>query len=256
MPTTASNAFDADILRATALVDLAQGLPDVSDAQRLISANIHRRHLDESQRANIAAKLANIGHGTVGGGHDRQSGKSADLVSQEEAAKLLNVSERLVRDAKAIQKASPERSARIDAGEITVSRAKKEMKAGAKRKALTEAQETIGLEARKSIASVCSCAEKHLRSLAYIQGSEQLLLNLDSFDIEIIEMNQTERLLSLATDIADSVGKTLDEFVSVTDAELQEIVGETFLLVDATILTALRDVARKSLAAKNGGEKS
>jgi len=57
----------------------------------------------------VAATVANIGHGIIGGGHDRQSGKSAGLVSQLEAASMLNVSERLVRDAPIQDKGSRKR---------------------------------------------------------------------------------------------------------------------------------------------------
>lgn len=48
----------------------------------------------------VAASIANINHGAVGGGHDRQSGKIAGLIAQPEAAAMLNVSERLLRKSK------------------------------------------------------------------------------------------------------------------------------------------------------------
>ena len=62
----------------------------------VISKNLHRRHLDTSQRAMIAAELANHRHGG-----DRRSDQAATLplVSQGEAARLMNVSARSVRDA-------------------------------------------------------------------------------------------------------------------------------------------------------------
>ena len=51
----------------------------------VISLNLHRRHLTESQRAAVAAKLANIQHGG-----DRRSDQAANLpvegVSQAQAA--------------------------------------------------------------------------------------------------------------------------------------------------------------------------
>jgi hypothetical protein len=59
--------------------------------------NLKRRHLNESQRAMIAAKIANMHQGQ----HDN---KPANLpVSQTQAAELLNVSERTVRSAKSVQ---------------------------------------------------------------------------------------------------------------------------------------------------------
>jgi phage N-6-adenine-methyltransferase len=91
----------------------------------IISANLHRRHLTESQRAMVAAKLANMKHGG-----DRKSDQAASLpvVSQSEAATLLNVSERSVRDAKLIARESPELAAQVASGEKTVHAAKQELR--------------------------------------------------------------------------------------------------------------------------------
>lgn len=57
----------------------------------VVSLNLHRRHLSESQRGMVAAKLANMpAH--------RPSDNSANLqTSQADAAKLLNVSTRTVK---------------------------------------------------------------------------------------------------------------------------------------------------------------
>lgn len=85
--------------------------------------NLHRRHLTESQRAMAAAKIATATHGG-----DRKSDQAANLpldiphVSQAKAAELLNVSERTVRAAKAVQaNGTPELIEAVDAGEVTVS---------------------------------------------------------------------------------------------------------------------------------------
>src|SRR5262249_17472846 len=65
-----------------------------------VSLNLRRRHLDESQRAMVAAKLAILGHGG-----DRSSSKFAacSVPTQGEAAALLNISERSVRSAREVQ---------------------------------------------------------------------------------------------------------------------------------------------------------
>lgn len=62
----------------------------------VVSLNLRRRHLDESQRGLVSAKLATLGDG------QRQVGKFADVPTQAEAAALLNVSERTVRTARVV----------------------------------------------------------------------------------------------------------------------------------------------------------
>lgn len=58
-----------------------------------MSENINRRHLNESQRALVAAKIANLEHG--------QRATGADLrispITQDRAAAMLNVGKRSVR---------------------------------------------------------------------------------------------------------------------------------------------------------------
>lgn len=60
----------------------------------VLSMNVHRRHLSTSQRAYIAAQLA-----TLKDGQNRSSANLRTSISQPEAAKLLNVSERSVQTA-------------------------------------------------------------------------------------------------------------------------------------------------------------
>lgn len=92
-----------------------------------ISRNLHRRHLSESQRASVAAKLANMPRG-------RPSEKGANLplcaeseaapVTVARAAEMLNVSERSVKSARKVQeRGAPELVAAVDAGEVSVSAA-------------------------------------------------------------------------------------------------------------------------------------
>ena len=93
----------------------------------VISLNLKRRHLNESQRGMIAAKIANMSHGG-----DRKSDQAANLplekVSQSNAAKLLNVSERGIRDAKEIIRKAPEKVKDIESGKKTIHQVKREMR--------------------------------------------------------------------------------------------------------------------------------
>lgn len=101
---------------------------DFTDREALafvVSTNLHRRHLTESQRADIAAKIANTKVG-------KPKSNSANLpnndtaVTQAEAAELMNVSTRSVTAAKKVHEhGTPELQAALSSGEVKVSRAAK-----------------------------------------------------------------------------------------------------------------------------------
>jgi len=90
-----------------------------------ISLNLKRRHLNESQRAMVAAKLASMpAHRPPS--KEPPNDKSANLptfpMSQPAAATMLNVSERLLRLAKVVQQgAAPELVAAVEQGRLAVS---------------------------------------------------------------------------------------------------------------------------------------
>lgn len=69
----------------------------------VISLNLHRRHLSESQRAMVAAKLANLAHGQRA---DTPIGVSA--VTQQSAADMLNVGHRSVQRAREVLQDAPQ----------------------------------------------------------------------------------------------------------------------------------------------------
>lgn len=89
----------------------------------VVSLNLHRRHLSESQRAMVAAKLATMQHGG-----DRKSDQDANLhldrVSRTEAADLLQVSPRSVANARVVYTdGAPELVAAVERGDVAVSAA-------------------------------------------------------------------------------------------------------------------------------------
>ena len=85
----------------------------------VLSKNLHRRHLNESQRAMVAARLAKLDRG-------RPSNASSEAISQPDAAKLLNVSRSTVQRAAMVRdNAAPELAARVERGEMPVSLAAK-----------------------------------------------------------------------------------------------------------------------------------
>ena len=92
----------------------------------VVSLNLTRRHLSESQRDMVAAKLANkpAGNSTGNNQYKRNSAnlQSSKIMSVTDAAKLMNVSERSVYHAKKIQsKGIPELISKVEAGDIKVS---------------------------------------------------------------------------------------------------------------------------------------
>lgn len=88
----------------------------------VVSLNLHRRHLNESQRAVVAARISNLpAH--------RPSDKSADSrTSQPQAAALLNISERSIQDVKRLEREAPELLPQVESGVITLNAAIGEIK--------------------------------------------------------------------------------------------------------------------------------
>lgn len=103
----------------------------------VISHNLHRRHLTESQRASIAARVANMPRGA--NQHDRasanlqtldqlplseQAAPRPPLTSTADAAKMLNVSPRSVADARKVhERGAPDLVQAVDEGRVRVSTA-------------------------------------------------------------------------------------------------------------------------------------
>lgn len=85
----------------------------------VVSKNLKRRHLNESQRAMVAARLATMGQGER---TDLQPSATLPKVAQPQAAALMNVSDRLLRSAKTVQKNGAQALVRaIEQGRLSVS---------------------------------------------------------------------------------------------------------------------------------------
>jgi N6-adenosine-specific RNA methylase IME4/ParB-like chromosome segregation protein Spo0J len=88
----------------------------------VMSENLRRRHLDESQRAMVAARLANMQRTDTLNRGSRSATLPNGAISQADAAEMLNVSTRAVTGAKAVQdKATPALIQAVDRGDIAVS---------------------------------------------------------------------------------------------------------------------------------------
>lgn len=85
----------------------------------VIAKNLARRHLSESQRGMVAAKLAKLPKGT-----NQHTAGPANLPTQTQAAEMLNVSERTLRTAKVVEEqGAPELVAAVESGQVSVSAA-------------------------------------------------------------------------------------------------------------------------------------
>jgi len=84
----------------------------------VVSLNLHRRHLDESQRAIVAGRLANLRRG------ERADRSIEPSTTQANAAELLNVSVPSVKRAREVlDHGAPELVAAVERGEVSVSAA-------------------------------------------------------------------------------------------------------------------------------------
>lgn len=91
--------------------------------QNCFNWGISRRHLTESQRSMVAAKIAKLPRGG-----DRRSDQAENLPlgpSQTQAAEMLNVSDRSIRTAKRVQeRGAPELVSAVESGAVSVSAAR------------------------------------------------------------------------------------------------------------------------------------
>ena len=101
-------------------------VPDDTELSALvISLNLHRRHLSESQRAMVAARLATLAPGRpIANPANLPVSQTHGTLTQVQAADALKVSERLVRHAKQVQTSgAPELARAVDSGALAVSTA-------------------------------------------------------------------------------------------------------------------------------------
>lgn len=91
----------------------------------VVSLNLKRRHLTESQRAMVAAKIAKMTHGGDRGANQHGTRQEANLpvaTTNIQAAAILNVSERSIKTAKHVQEhGTPELVKAVETGKVSVS---------------------------------------------------------------------------------------------------------------------------------------
>jgi len=114
--------------RACAAIGRKPETVDMSDMSErdavrfVISTNVHRRHLSESQRAMITSELAKMERADTLR-QNTDASNEATVMTQDEAAELMNVSRSSVQRARTVAKAGKDLAERVISGEITVNRA-------------------------------------------------------------------------------------------------------------------------------------
>lgn len=97
-------------------------LTDEEARDLIVSLNLHRRHLSTTQRAAIAADMANLKQGGT------QPADLPDAVSQAEAAKVMRVGERTARMAAKVRREDPALYEEMKTDAITVHAADQKLK--------------------------------------------------------------------------------------------------------------------------------
>lgn len=97
----------------------------------VVSRNLHRRHLSESQQAACAAEMANMTKADAG---RRGAAATANLqlpkdgmATQSQAAEMFNISPRIVASAKKVQRKSKKLFEQVKTGKITINKAVKKI---------------------------------------------------------------------------------------------------------------------------------
>ena len=99
----------------------------------VVSLNLHRRHLSESQRSMVAAQIANLKHGQRADYREERAEFeiSNSAVTVRQAAEMLNVSPASVVNArKVMQEGTPEEIEAVKAGEVAVGTLAKDIRKG------------------------------------------------------------------------------------------------------------------------------
>jgi hypothetical protein len=133
--------------KAAVELDMLDDLPiceidddfDIDPYQWVISRNLHRRHLKESQRALVAAKLAKLRIGEIGNGRVEVQICTPTL---QQAAEQLDVGRTTVAHAKTVlANGSQELIEAVEQGKVAVSKAAKIAKGTPKEEQVSKAKE-------------------------------------------------------------------------------------------------------------------
>jgi ParB-like chromosome segregation protein Spo0J len=181
----------------------------------VVSANLHRRHLNESQRAAIAATIVSSKLG-----YNQYNSKS---VTNDQAAKMLGVSEATVKMAKKVaEKAAPEINQMVQEGKLrlgaatkVIKKPKEEQQAELARIAKEREQKQQARQAAKT-AKTGGAAKSKTSNVA---KANQAIKDLDEFKEKWKGLNEMQRRGFVATFI-DELAEIIEH-----EREQQAMIG-------------------------------
>lgn len=143
----------------------------------VVSKNLRRRHLNESQRAMIAASICNLKEGTPIGSRGNSETRSIDRVSisETQAGKMMKVGQATVTRAKKVRrKGAPEVIAAVENGELSVNAAAKivDEPDKEKQKQKVKAKKAAPRKAKARSVTVISQASQ-LQSLSWSEATSE-----------------------------------------------------------------------------------
>jgi hypothetical protein len=114
----------------------------------VVSKNLHRRHLDETQRGVVGSKISNMRQGER---TDIRPSANLPKVSQSKAAEMVNVSTRTIRSVRQVEREAPELMPKLESGEMSAHKAVKIIKTIKAKEQFTEQTQTNRLKAMVEI---------------------------------------------------------------------------------------------------------
>ncbi|MBT2748370.1 MULTISPECIES: ParB/RepB/Spo0J family partition protein [unclassified Lysobacter] len=210
----------------------------------IISENVTRRHLSESQRAMVASRLANR---PVGGTYSHSANLQNEIVTRDHVAKLLSVSDRTIANAVRVREAGiPDLIAKVDGGAITVHEAAKIASLNPKAQARLVAIEERKPRQRELSASLNRSASRNRVDRPEVVAPVEATVRYGSQVLVRLERFATDSM-----DAAESPEEFANRCVAEMDWDSPRLKGQLMLVLRATAgICALDAALRQAVEAR------
>lgn len=186
----------------------------------IISMNMHRRHLNESQRAMLGAKIIEVYEAEAKKRKGKRTDLAADLStgkkhrSSEDAAKVVKTSPRSVESAKKVMKrGTPELVGAVESGKIPVSAAEKIADEPPE-----EQKRLLGLPKQDRVKQLKAKKEDNsdgARAKRREQIEPSLVAQFESLSTSLLQIVEKARAGNWTELSKEAVGKQLQRFVTI-----------------------------------------